>query len=771
MKISIGVHVHAEPHNLRATIESIELNTPDEYELLLLPDGPDSATKAALAGLTSLRQLSTVEACGPPACFNRLATNTGSKIIVLLESGSLVSPGWLSHLTSALEADPRNGLAGPSTNICWNAQRLYPNSRGALEDIARTAKEAELRFGDEVRTLEPLHSLADFCYAVRREVIERIGAADEEYGLGPCWEMDYNIRAARAGFRAVWACAAYVHRSAYTRRRRIEESRRFQASKRRYQDKFCGARIRGEKQDYRRHCRGDDCPNFAPAQLTQIHLAFGVRPESRTEPVERPAFTDSPALGAPPIVASAEGGGPLVTCIMPTCDRKQFVPQAVRCFLRQDYPNAELLIVDDGRESIADCVPRHDRIRYIRLERKLTVGAKRNLACQQSKGELIVHWDDDDWYPHWRLGAQVRALLESGADLCGSSRIFYFNAAEKLSWEYRYEAPGVQWVGGNTLAYHKRFWERSRFQDIQVGEDSRFLWSSVPKKVADLKDPSLCVGMIHRRNTSPKSTVGQYWKSLPVEKIRELVGDDLYFYLCGDGPLISCIMPTRNREHFLSLSMGLFLGQDYPNKELVIVDDSPAASNCDLLRAPGIRYVHLQRPMSIGAKRNLACRHAEGEIIAHWDDDDWYSSDRLRYQAAPILLGEADLTGLDGEYVLKLPGGDFWTVEPKLHQRMFVGNVHGGTLVYSKRLVTEGIAYPEINLAEDAHLLHNSIRRGKRLRRLANPVVFIYVRHTSNAWREFNPGRFIDPSGWQRIDTPLSFHSETLEAYRAATQG
>ena len=30
--------------------------------------------------------------------------------------------------------------------------------------------------------------------------VPAIGGADESYGLGPCWEMDYNIRAARAGF-------------------------------------------------------------------------------------------------------------------------------------------------------------------------------------------------------------------------------------------------------------------------------------------------------------------------------------------------------------------------------------------------------------------------------------------------------------------------------------------------------------------------------------------------------------------------------------------
>src|SRR5215218_4381370 len=72
---------------------------------------------------------------------------------------------------------------------------------------------------------------------------------------------------------------------------------------------------------------------------------------------------------------------PLVTCIMPTCDRRRFVPHAVDCFLRQDYPNVELLIVDDGRDAVEDLVPARAGIRYMRMDRTLRIGAKRNEAC------------------------------------------------------------------------------------------------------------------------------------------------------------------------------------------------------------------------------------------------------------------------------------------------------------------------------------------------------------------------------------------------------
>ena len=52
--------------------------------------------------------------------------------------------------------------------------------------------------------------------------------------------------------------------------------------------------------------------------------------------------------------------------------------------------------------------------------------------------------------------------------------------------------------------------------------------------------------------------------------------------------------------------------------------------------------------------------------------------------------------------------------------------------------------------------------------RLANPGVFVYVRHGTNAWRECTPGSFLYPTGWQRIDRPFMLSETVLATYRAA---
>jgi glycosyltransferase involved in cell wall biosynthesis len=279
------------------------------------------------------------------------------------------------------------------------------------------------------------------------------------------------------------------------------------------------------------------------------------------------------------------------------------------------------------------------------------------------------------------------------------------------------------------------------------------------------------VATAHAENTSRKDLNGSYWHSHSREQISQLLGDDIYFYsrAARDWPLVSCIMPTYNRRAFLPQAIQSFLQQDYPNRELIIVDDGSDGIQDLIPAAANIRYVQSRRRLSIGAKRNLACQEARGEFIAHWDDDDWYSPDRLRYQVVPLVTGPADITGLENKFVLELPAGEFWTNDARLHQRMFVENVHGGTLVYRKDLWEQGLRYPEVNLAEDAWLLYRATRSGKRLLRLANPGVFVYVRHRTNAWREFTPGSFIDPNGWQRIPRPLSFPDPAFSFFMTAS--
>jgi glycosyltransferase involved in cell wall biosynthesis len=270
--------------------------------------------------------------------------------------------------------------------------------------------------------------------------------------------------------------------------------------------------------------------------------------------------------------------------------------------------------------------------------------------------------------------------------------------------------------------------------------------------------------------------VGTYWEECLVAELESLLDKEWPLFLSPSGsgpawrdtPLVSCIMPTFNRRSFLPLALESFSRQDYTAKELIVVDDGTDMVRDLVEKVQGVQYLRLPARASIGEKRNRACAAAQGAIIAHWDDDDWYAPSRLRHQIDPLLSGQADLTGLENSYLLELPKGQFWHTRPALHQRMFMGDVHGGTLVYWKQLILEGLRYPPISLAEDAAFILAALRARKRLLRLPNDGIFVYVRHGNNVW-QFQPGQFLDPAGWEMITAPHAFSVERLSAYRQAT--
>jgi hypothetical protein len=217
---------------------------------------------------------------------------------------------------------------------------------------------------------------------------------------------------------------------------------------------------------------------------------------------------------------------PLVSCIMPTADRRAFLPHAIRYFLRQDYPARELIIIDDGSDSVADLIPDDESIRYVRLAERRSMGAKHNLACDLARGEVIVHLDDDDWNASWRISYQVDALSrQPSTGICGLSRVLFYEPDAREAWEYSYPLGGRPWVYGATFCYPKRFWEQHPFPDMNEGADTTYVWNLDPAGVFPLEDLRFFVATVHAQNTSPKRTNTAGWQPRSSQVIREVVDE------------------------------------------------------------------------------------------------------------------------------------------------------------------------------------------------------------------------------------------------------
>jgi O-antigen biosynthesis protein len=782
-RVAVGIAVHAEPRRFAATLDAVRATAGDAAEILVVADHADAETEAALASLAPPATILFSEETGGAAGFNRLLGATDAAFCVLLESGCRPAPGWLDRLLDGLGADPRNGLAGPSTNRSWNEQAAEPACPESAAEIARAAQRLAARHGAATRTLEPLLSLSDFCYAVRREVWEAIGAADEGYGAGPCWEMDYNARAARAGWRGVWVPAAFVWRAPFTPRRARDERRLFAASRQRYQDRLCGLRLRGERTTYEPHCRGDACEHFAPAGLVRLRIeppAAAPEPRRRADPLQAAdPEASAPPISTPPGSAAAHPApdplragpppaapprppppsrdAPLVSCIMPTRGRTGFALQAVRYFLAQDYPRRELIVLDDAGGDLGAHLPDDPRIRYEALPAGSPIGAKRNRGAELARGEVIAHWDDDDWYAPSRLREQVAPILANRADVTALRCEVFFDLERWEFWgcsDALHRRLFVQDVHGGTLVFRASLWRsRARYPSVSLAEDAAFLTRVVRggARLRRVDTPGLFVYLRHGANAW-RFACGSYLDPAGWRRIEEppQLASERGFYLArtrhrpaapaappprptgaAARPLVSCLMPTADRRRFVPRAVEHFLRQDYAARELVIVDDGVDPVEDLVPDDPRIRYLRAPRARSLGAKRNLACSLARGELIAHWDDDDWMADRRLTVQVEALLANPgAEVCGLDRLRFFDPAAERAWEYRWTDRQRRWVA---GNTMLY-RRSAWERRPFPEVDVGEDTRWIWATPSDAVTV--LDDPALYAALVHPGNTSRK-----------------------------------
>lgn len=421
--------------------------------------------------------------------LHRLARERPAGLYVLLESGALPGPFWLEALLEVFCRVPSCGMAGPSTNLAPNRQAVFLKSG---DDVARNAMAARLRFGSAYRSLERNEYLSEFCIAFRSEFVESVGAVPSS----PDWLVEITKQGNRAAFTVLWACGAYVQ-SAKSRMSLVttkptrfkEKSKFFESFEDSHKDEPLAPLV--EKEQEKPASLQTNVSAVLPCQISKNGL---------------PELTKAP----------------LASCIMPTFNRRSFLPRALRCFLSQDYPNLELIVVDDGTDPIADLLPCDPRIRYYKLQGKQNVGTKRNFACEQARGEFVVHWDDDEWYEPSRVRRQIEALRNSQARISGTSVAFFYHETSGHAFRYCYQGGAPSWMGA--LAYPRSVWIDRPFDSVPIAEDVRFIARIPASQRMDLKDPTLYVASIHATNTSPKVTTGSYWKPEPIETIWEIGG-------------------------------------------------------------------------------------------------------------------------------------------------------------------------------------------------------------------------------------------------------
>jgi glycosyltransferase involved in cell wall biosynthesis len=119
-------------------------------------------------------------------------------------------------------------------------------------------------------------------------------------------------------------------------------------------------------------------------------------------------------------------------------------------------------------------------------------------------------------------------------------------------------------------------------------------------------------------------------------------------------PLVSAVIPTRNRPETVCRAVRCALGQTYPNLEVLVVIDGPDPATLKALQAfnePRLRIVPLSENVGGSEARNQGVQKACGEWIAFLDDDDEWLPEKTEKQLAAAATMSGPLSFVACQFV------------------------------------------------------------------------------------------------------------------------
>ena len=206
---------------------------------------------------------------------------------------------------------------------------------------------------------------------------------------------------------------------------------------------------------------------------------------------------------------------------------------------------------------------------------------------------------------------------------------------------------------------------------------------------------------------------------------------------------ISVIIPVYNVEPFLPQCLDSVIRQDYPDLEILVVDDGSTDLSgriCDeyACRDPRIRVIH-QTNQGAGAAKNAGLRAASGTFLAFVDSDDFLEPQAYRYMLETMCSEGADMAQFSFRDVYRnrtedqlLPPGR-QVVEGKDYLARFPKDWSCALLwnkLYRRKLF-DGVFFPEGRKIDDEFFTYQALLKPCRVV-LDDKIVYNYRKRASS---------------------------------------
>jgi GT2 family glycosyltransferase len=350
---------------------------------------------------------------------------------------------------------------------------------------------------------------------------------------------------------------------------------------------------------------------------------------------------------------------PLISVVMPVYNISiRWLREAIESVRNQLYPHWELCIADDAssKSKIKDILKKYERldsrIKVVYRESNGHISAASNSALYLATGEFIALIDHDDMLTEHALylvaeelnkhpDADIIYSDEDKIDEQGQRYGHYFKSDWNPDLFYSqnlishlgvYRRKLINEIGGFRLGYEGsqdydlalRVIERTSKDKIRHIPFILYHWRAIRGSTALTPEEK------NYAHEAARKALRSHFERLSI-KVQVTNGSGTYhrviYEIPKPAPLVSLIMPTRDRLELLRRSTGDILNNtDYTNLELIIVDNqSNQADTIAFLKNiqsdRRVMVLKYDRPYNFSAINNMAVRKASGEIIGLVNND------------------------------------------------------------------------------------------------------------------------------------------------------
>lgn len=373
----------------------------------------------------------------------------------------------------------------------------------------------------------------------------------------------------------------------------------------------------------------------------------------------------------------------LVTAIVSTYNSEKFIHGCLTNLTEQTlYKNnkLEIIIIDSKSEQneflqVHDFLFENDHIKYIRTSQRETIYQAWNRGCKIARGEFITNANTDDRHRNDALERLAESfILHPNADVVYANSLITNNSNSTFAtapaigiflWPAfdRAELFRVCFIGPQPM-WRKSLHEQHGFFDgtFKSAGDYEF-WLRLASAGVHFQHVPECLGLylmsqegvehsnqdlsFHESEIARSRHWNPKWGPRPTPGGSYLVPMRVswskWLTERPETPLVSVVIPTKDRPEMLREAVESVLNQTYPHVEAVVINDAGLDVKKHLSTIPNsskISYIHLLQNSERSIARNCGIALANGNYIAYLDDDDIFYPNHIETLLTPLRTKE-----------------------------------------------------------------------------------------------------------------------------------